>query len=146
MQNVNIEEIMKEIRADIKERGLEDTEIQFDDIIMEGKSSDHVYDEQEMVNALDRARMHTMINAAPELQGNPVSRAVKKVIRRLMAFHIEAMVDDQNEYNIYSYEAISMLPEKFRDEDSRLDALEEKLYESQKRIAMLEKQISEMQK
>lgn len=141
LQEVNVEEIMKEIREQIKEKGLEDIDLQFEDVVIFNKSSADAYIEEEFLGALDRARPHTIVNAAPQLSGNVISRIIKKIIRRVMAFHLEYIVDEQNEYNIYSYQAISMLPDRFKEEDDRILELEKQLIACQKKIEVLEEQI-----
>ena len=46
MKNINIEEIMDEIREDIKQRGLDDKDISFDDIVLLGGGTGNPYDKR----------------------------------------------------------------------------------------------------
>lgn len=142
MEKINIEEIMEQIRADIKERGLKDDEIEFDSIVLldGGNSSfysDEVYDQ--LVNEIDKL---SEVQSYRELYGNPVERFIKKIIRRLVAFYIESIVDDQNRFNKNVYSGFVMNYRKFQDDEIKLQNLEKKMYEYEKRIMELEKQLS----
>lgn len=142
MEKINIEEIMEQIRADIKERGLKDDEIEFDSIVLldGGNSSfysDEVYDQ--LVNEIDKL---SEVQSYRELYGNPIERFIKKIIRRLVAFYIESIVDDQNRFNKNVYSGFVMNYRKFQDDEIKLQNLEKKMYEYEKRIMELEKQLS----
>lgn len=142
MEKINIEEIMEQIRADIKERGLKDDEIEFDSIVLldGGNSSfysDEVYDQ--LVNEIDKL---SEVQSYRELCGNPIERFIKKIIRRLVAFYIESIVDDQNRFNKNVYSGFVMNYRKFQDDEIKLQNLEKKMYEYEKRIMELEKQLS----
>ena len=142
MEKINIEEIMEQIRADIKERGLKDDEIEFDSIVLldGGNSSfysDEVYDQ--LVNEIDKL---SEVQSYRELYGNPIERFIKKIIRRLVALCIAPIVDDQNRFNKNVYSGFVMNYRKFQDDEIKLQNLEKKMYEYEKRIMELEKQLS----
>ena len=75
------------------------------------------------------------------LYGNPISKIIKKINRKLIAFYVESIVDDQNDYNIYTHRAIAMLPDRFQDTDERLFELEKKLAKCEKTIEELKSQL-----
>lgn len=140
MQEINVEEIMQGIRKEIAEKHYEDIEYKFDDIKLRLNSADSVYCEDEFIADLDKAKAHVIVNSYKPLHGNPISKFIKKINRRLVAFYIESIVDDQNEYNIYTHRAIGMLPDRFQDTDERLHEIEEKLAKCEKIIEELKKE------
>ena len=84
---------------------------------------------------------HAIVNAYKPLYGNPISKIIKKINRKLIAFYVESIVDDQNDYNIYTHRAIAMLPDRFQDTDERLYELEKKLAKCEKTIEELKSQL-----
>lgn len=141
MQEINVEEIMQEIRREIQEKRYEDVEYKFRDIELKLNCSDCVYDKEEFISNLDKAKPHSIVNAYKPLYGNPFSKLIKKIIRKLVAFYVESIVDDQNDFNIYTHRAVSMLPDRFQDTDERLYELEKKLARCEKNIDELKKQL-----
>ncbi len=134
MSTVNVDEIMNQIRAEIAQKGLKESDIKFEDIPMVNNDIfGDVYNYDEFSKSLDMARPHVAVNASPALHGNILSKIVKKILRRLIAYHIEAIVDEQNEYNKYTFNAVSMLPDKIDEYEMRIEALEKRISELEKK-------------
>lgn len=142
MKSINVDGILNDVRKDIKERQLEDTEIQFSDIILVNSAVASTYSKQEFIGSLERASDNVTVASYRPLHGNFISKFIKKINRRLIAFYIESIVDDQNEFNKYTFQAMSMLPEKIEATDDIIKALEDKVYENERRIAELERQLA----
>ena len=96
MQEINVEEIMQGIRKEIAEKHYEDVEYKFRDVHLRLNCSDAVYDKEEFIANLDKAKPHAIVNAYKPLYGNPISKIIKKINRKLIAFYVESIVDDQN--------------------------------------------------
>lgn len=143
MEKINIEEIMDEIREDIKKRGLEDKDIAFEDIVLLGGGTGNPYDKRAYKDEVFSLGEEMEVLSYRELSGNPVSRIIKKINRRLIAFYIESIVDDQNKFNRDVQKLFNMNISRFNEEDDKISSLEKKLYESEKRIAELERKLSE---
>lgn len=145
MQNINIEEIMQEIRDDIKKRGFEDQTVEFEDMVLLGGGTGMSYSVEAYKDILEQAQENAEVASYRPLAGNVVSRLIKKVNRRLIAFYIEAIVDDQNKFNKEVYKGLLMNYAKHQETDERMSALEKKLYASEKRIRELEAKLKEKQ-
>lgn len=143
MEKINIEEIMDEIRADIKEKGLTDNEIVFDDIVLLGGGTGNPYDQRSYKDGVSSLGESMEVLSYRELSGNPIAKIVKKINRRLVAFYIESIVDDQNIYNKNVYKLFNMNISKFKEDDDKIAGLEKKLYECEKRMKDLEAKLSE---
>lgn len=141
MQEINVEEIMQGIRKEIAEKHYEDVEYKFRDVHLRLNCADAVYDKEEFIANLDKAKPHAIVNAYKPLYGNQISKIIKKINRKLIAFYVESIVDDQNDYNIYTHRAIAMLPDRFQDTDERLFELEKKLAKCEKTIEELKSQL-----
>ena len=146
MENINVEEIMQQIRADIKARGLEDKEILFDSIAILGGGTGTPYSDEAYKVMLEEVEKNKEVSSYRELLGGAVERFIKKVLRRLVAFYIEPIVDDQNLFNRSVYTGLVMDSSKFAEDTERLDAFEKKLYECEKRIKELEDEFAQYKK
>lgn len=143
MEKINIEEIMDEIRADIKKRGLEDKDISFEDIVLLGGGTGNPYDKRAYKDEIFNLSEEMEVLSYRELSGNPISRIIKKINRRLIAFYIEAIVDDQNKFNRDVHKLFNMNVSRFDEDDNKIASLEKKLYECEKRVAELEKKLAD---
>lgn len=103
---VNIEQIMDEIRADIKKRQLDGTLIPFQDVpmgnVMVNLDVDSdVFDEAKLHKYLDIVNKDYMVildrPLAPDT--SKPGKFVKRVVRRLTRFYINPVVRDQNSLN-----------------------------------------------
>lgn len=101
-KTINIEEIMQEIRQEIKEKHLTADMLSFEDVPYT-KPGDAVHgyglDSQEVKTAMVYLNSHYNVQPYKPLAGNPVFVFIKKVIRKLAKFYIIPIVDEQNQFN-----------------------------------------------
>lgn len=146
MEDINIEDIMQKIRTEIKEKGLTDSELGFNSVVSASAGTGIEYSQSRYADVLDMADSDRMVMSYRDVYGNPLAKFIKKLNRRLIAFYIEAIVDDQNKYNSEIYNTLLMNYSRFNEEDARLSAVEKKLYESEKEIERLKSKIEELSK
>lgn len=143
MEHINTEEIMKEIKTQIAERGYSRTELRFADVVggMEnslGEIPDY-FELQNFDMTVDQMDAKRDVQCWRVLSGSRISMFAKKVIRKLVKFYVEPIVKSQNEFNFYTTSAMSQMRAKYEDEQ------EIKLSEMQKRIEELEKRCRELE-
>ena len=92
--SINIEEIMSEIKRNIKEQGLTSDMLSFEDVPFNKTAQSGSAPE-----ALDYLTSHYYIQPYKEIQGNPVKVFVKKVLRKLVTFYVAPIVFEQNDFN-----------------------------------------------
>lgn len=142
MEKIDIEEIMEQIRSDIADRGLKDDGLLFEGVpILGGGTGGYSRDAYEEV--MREIQERSNVESYRPLLGNPIEKLVKKVIRRLVAFYIESIVDDQNIFNKNVYTSIAMNHKKTIQDDERMLELERKLCQCEKRIVYLEQKLKE---
>lgn len=143
MESINIEEIMEQIRADIRKKGIAEDEPDFESVVFIKDSGDTIYSEDVYKEAINRVNVSTYVESYRELFGGALEQFVKKVIRKMTAFYVEAIVDSQNVYNRNVYDVLAITKNKFKADDKKMEVLEKKLYECEKKIAELEKQLAD---
>lgn len=125
--DINIEEIMQEIRQEIADKHLTPDMLSFEDVpytrpdAMNGCG----LDSEEARNAMVYLNSHYNVQAYKPLAGNPLFVFVKKVIRKLTKFYVEPVVDDQNTFNantVRMLNALSQEVEALRKENAELRA------------------------
>ena len=117
--NVNSEEIMKQIRAEISEKGLSADMLSFEDIPCRKPAQS-----TSAAKTLEWLGAHCYIQPYKQLAGNAVSVFTKKVIRRLTRFYVEPVVFEQNDFNSNVVSAVSSLTEENRKLAERISRLE----------------------
>lgn len=133
--DINIEEIMEEIRQNIKERGYDKEPLSFEEIEMpqavlqqgEGYHADVFLSELDFMN-------HNCLNQfhVPVAGRNPFSIFVKKVIRKVTRFIVLPLVNFQNAYNVSNLRCMNQMKEYMAELEEykvKIDKLEKELKE-----------------
>lgn len=133
--DINVEKIMSDIRADIVAKGRDKEKLSFIDqeAALDSNSSD-----SGLEDAVDYISYNYEVKPYEVLQGNKIAIFFKRVIRRLTSFLIMPIVAQQNTLNYYYYrvsEAILSVKKENEDLLNRAELLE-------KRLAKLEEQSS----
>ena len=145
--NINIEEIMSQIKREIKEKNLTADMLSFEDVPYE-KPTDMSSGSslEDCDSALTYMNTHYYIQPYKELQGNPLKVFFKKVIRKLTKFYVEPVVFEQNDFNANTTKALNSLrsavntSSESSDMNDRLQVLELAQKELTKRIDSLERE------
>ena len=139
-KNINIEEIMADIKREIKEKGLTDDMLSFDEVPYRKSQAGSTPQE-----ALEYIRSNYYIQPYKELDGSPLKVMPKKIIRKMTKFYVEPVVMEQDDFNANVATVLCDLAE--RDESkilSRLDALELANKELMLRLDKLEQENNEL--
>ncbi len=117
MEHINTEEIMSEIRAEIKKKGYTDKILSFDDIgeftDAQGGYNSQTFSFDELTFQVNQ--MNAQYNVAeyriyPNVGvGNKVKALIKKLLRKPIRFYINPIVNDQNEFNASVVRAANQL-------------------------------------
>lgn len=110
--NINIEDIMNEIRQKIKDQNLSSDMLSFEDVPYNKHSSANSANELSLNNAdtaLAYLNAHSCIQPYKELHGNPLFVFIKKVIRKLTKFYVEPVVFEQNDFNANTVHVLNVL-------------------------------------
>ncbi|MBO4493821.1 MAG: hypothetical protein J5724_05475 [Ruminococcus sp.] len=140
MDNINIEQIMADIKRDIKEKGLTPDMLSFEDIpykkTAQGGSP---------AEAVDYVTSHYYVQPYQEFTGNPVKVFFKKALRKVMRFYVDPIVMEQNDFNANTAIAIKAISEdKSKDMNNRVETLEIVNRELAKRLEKLERENAEL--
>lgn len=136
MENeINIEQIMEEIRKNIKDRGYDKEPLDFEEIELSKPvlQSNTVYDPDEFLHELEYLN-HNWNNSwqVPVNGANPVSVFLKKVIRKCTRFLLFPIVNFQNAYNASSIRCLNQIREYMAQTEiykEKIEKLEKELQE-----------------
>ncbi len=125
--NVNTEEIMAQIRQDIRDKGLTSDMLSFDDIPYskpeQAESAGDISGEEYRARML-WLKAHYYIQPYKQLAGNAVSVVAKKIVRKMAKFYVEPVVFEQNDFNANMVSVAESLTESNRKLERRIEALE----------------------
>ena len=142
-EQINIEDIMQEIRAEIRAKGYEDNEIPFSDIACLVGGTEVPFDLKDYlddISMMDESRTvlaYRDISSTRKGVGKLIT-FVKKVIRKMVCFYVEPLVDDQNRFNELTTRVVAQTVRRYNDDDARIEELEKKIYKCERRIRELE--------
>ena len=149
-EQINIEDIMQEIRAEIREKGYADNEIPFSDIACLVGGTEVPFDMKDYlddISMMDESRTvlaYRDISSTRKGVGKLIT-FVKKVIRKMVCFYVEPLVDDQNRFNELTTKVVAQTVRRYNDDDARIEELEKKIYKCERRIRELEEELKKNQ-
>ena len=149
MEQINIEDIMKQIRTEIREKGYVDNELQFSDIACLAGGSGVPFDMNQYKEEVESANESRLVLSYRDISSDragvgKIITIVKKIVRKVVCFYIEPIVDDQNRFNEFSTRIMTQSVSRFEEDDQKIDELEKKLYDCEKKIRELESVIKNM--
>lgn len=133
---INVEQIMTQIRKDIADKGYKAEDLKFVDVVAEqtGQTGTH-YSEAEAEKALDYLSFHTANPVYFPLAGNPIKVFFQKVIRRLLFFLLQPAFHFQNVFNTQNAKFLNQtmnymrenakLQEQIKAQQEQIDALKQ---------------------
>lgn len=117
MQEINVEQIMEEIRAEIKAKGYKASDLNFED---EWDITSISKQKNETLNRLNdllaQIESTKELHYYSEIKGFFIKRFIKRFTRKMVKFLIFPIVEEQNRFNnnVYNYckEIIAVLSKK----------------------------------
>ena len=123
-EQVNIEKIMAEIRAEIQEKGISLNLPDFSGASEKPVLEIRPFDMQEFrQNVLAVERSYQVECYAP-IVGNPIIKVFKRIVRKLVNFIVSPIVEDQNAFNSATARTISSLQSYIHELEKRIKELE----------------------
>jgi len=129
MQNIDVEKIMEEIRAEIKEKGYKPEDLDFSDIAVEvvKMNPEGGYNEGELQGQLAFLNSHYNNPIYFPLQGNSVKVFVQRVIRRALLFVIFPGFQFQTRFNVGTVRALNQVKHYMEEQQKEMDELKSEI-------------------
>ncbi|MCC8136456.1 MAG: hypothetical protein LIO76_00030 [Clostridiales bacterium] len=137
MSEINIENIMDEIREEIRQKGYTDDMLSFDEIENLEQNGDQ-YLEVEYQDILKKMNENYNIAWYRKLEGNPFSRLLKKVVRKLTSFLGVPVVTEQVGFN-------ALVTREFNQLSGYIQSQKDELDKCRQEIAPLMDKVEELQ-
>ena len=138
-QNINVEEIMEEIRRDIKEKGYQNDDISFSDVPLSGKyltMDNSNLAAQKIMLLQARYNVFAYRPLASNRSFGALIVFIKKVIRKMIKFYIEPIVSDQNDVN-------GLVASGLKDLYLDMEAMERRIRQLEEECQRLKNKVSE---
>lgn len=137
MQEINVEEIMEQIRNDIKEKGYTPDMLSFKDSNASYAVA-RAFDSEEFRNTVGHIEMTKYVPWKQDITGQGVKGTAKKAIQKLIGPIIAPASDGQNVHNQQVAEAFAQLLGYVAMQGKLIEEQEEKIASIQKRLEELE--------
>lgn len=150
----NIEEVMDDIRKEIKEKGLTSDMLSFSDVACVSAADESCFSKAGLDSCLTNLSDSYVIHESRHLSGNPIVVFIKKVIRKLIRFYVKPIVEAQTEFNAYTVQTANMLSRYVYDDlgkpnkkqlEEKMELLELKLQTALKENNMLHSRIDALE-
>lgn len=152
--SLNIEDIMSEIRADIKEKGISGDMLSFADIPCDAnpRNPAQQYDSDQLRKNISYVSDYFALSTENELEGGAFSKLIKKIVRKLARFYVEPIADEQSALNANTAQALQQLELYIMDSQEqnnvalakRIDALELQQKNNRLEIDSLRSQVASL--
>ena len=142
---IDVEEIMQQIRENIKKRGETEAILSFDEAKAECKFEEGTVSigESDLARLISFATGISGINYYAPIEGNPIKVFVKKVMRKLMSFQMVPYIVQQNNFNASIVQSLQILAEKTN--INEMEKFEKILLDKERQIEELESRIEELE-
>lgn len=141
MSEINIEEIMNQIRREISEKGLDHELLRFEEVKNEDNSFLNIsnaepFDLMLFLGNANDMNCYYLFDVNREMDGGILSKLIKKTIRRIVRFYVQPLILDQMSFNTATVRTMNSvrnyilenetLKVKIQEMDERIVALENK--------------------
>lgn len=132
-EQVNIEQIMEEIRQQIAEKG-----ISLDIPEFSGASEKPIveiapFDRDEFNKSVLAVQRNAQVERYAPIIGNPIIKFIKRFVRKMVNFIIAPIVEDQNVFNASAARTISSLQSYINELEKRVNELEASIVKGEER-------------
>lgn len=150
LQQINIEDVMAEIRNGIREKYSDSDLTTFDDVLGDSDFSflSYAYSDISLQRSVEYVVSHREVQCNYPIVGNPAKVFVKKTIRRMMAFYVNHLFAQQNDINYHMANSVFQLygyRNKLNSKGDllkRVESIEEENDFLKSRIAALEEKLN----
>lgn len=138
IKTVNVEEIMKQIRAEIAEKGLQDDAIEFETIMgIDSTDGSREFNCKRLNESVIYLNGNWEVSAYRQLYAVSGFKGklfvfVKKVIRKLTKFYVEPIVADQNQFNASVTRSMNEMKKFVRETQQENQELKKRIEELEK--------------
>lgn len=133
-ETINIEEIMKQIREEIKEKGYKESDLSFADVTVPMVEAVNVEepDEGALSYALNNANKNVRVDYYRPIEGNGLKKALKKFIRKFVKPAVYHLCVNQETFNTGTVQTLNQMYLYIQKQDARITELERRLSEKEK--------------
>ena len=129
MNDIDVEQIMSEIRAEIKAKGYKSSDLRFTDIAIKNPEN---FDRDSLSRTLSEAGAKWQVDLYPTVSGGAFKRLVKKTIRKLVRPSFYGTMRKQESFNMNAVSTLSEMNKWMRELESRIAELEKKIEREEK--------------
>lgn len=130
MEKVNVEQIMKEIREEIVEKGYKQSDLSFEDVNVPDYQSTNdgmtgKYDANKLNDSLLTANVTWRVDYYKPITDTGIKGFLKKLIRKLIKPIMYRICQNQEQYNASVVQTLNELNKCIKIQQEKIDALQE---------------------
>lgn len=135
MNGINVEEIMSQIREEIKEAGYTNDILSFNDVDADdGIFVFESFDEGKFAKEVMGMNHSWSIQTYRDLGSRGPVGFIKKVIRKCIRFYVDPVVEDQNQFNAYMVRTMNLMNCYIKEQKETIDILERQVIDLKEKL------------
>ena len=133
MNDINIEEIMSQIREEIKEAGYTDDMLSFDDVELDDCNFQfEIFDKGDFNREVYDLNHRWKIQTYRNLNSGKLVTFMKKVIRKMIRFYVDTVVEDQNMFNANIVKTMNLMNCYIQEQEATIATLKNRIQQLEK--------------
>lgn len=133
MNDINIEEIMSQIREEIKEAGYTDDMLSFDDVELDDCNFQfEIFDKGDFNREVYDLNHRWKIQTYRNLNSGKLVTFMKKVIRKMIRFYVDPVVEDQNMFNANIVKTMNLMNCYIQEQEATIATLKNRIQQLEK--------------
>lgn len=125
---INIEEIMQQIRNEIVESGYTDDMLSFDDVELDdGNFQFDTFNKEDFNKEVYDLNHRWNIQTYRNLGSGGIVGFIKKVVRKMIRFYVDPVVEDQNQFNADLVKTMNLMSCYIQEQDATIAILKNRI-------------------
>jgi hypothetical protein len=124
MTDINVEQIMQEIREEIKEKGYKPSDLSFTDIAVKEVHVEETYNAQQLQEALQAAKTFVRVDYYKPIDGKGPKAITKKMIRKMLKPLLFPLCQEQEQYNVNAVQTMNQMYQYMLLQEKKIEELE----------------------
>ena len=117
MKDINVEDIVQEIRDDIATKGYTISDLEFNDIKIQNPD---FFNAEKLAKSLSEVSINCHIDMYPKVSGGKIKRFIKKLIRKIVRPSFFGTMKKQENFNINTVIALNEMAKKILELEERI--------------------------
>ena len=131
-EQIDVQQIMQQLREEIKKKGYTANELSFNDVVVEGCGKGQTFDVNNLSCHIEEASAVQRVDLYRPVGGNALKRLIKKTIRKIIGLVLTPITLDQERYNASMVNSMNQVYLYICQKEDEIEELKQRIEELEK--------------